>query len=237
MTVQLDGAGRQLDELIAASRAGAAAKEVPVFVDDSGRRNRRYRRFGAVVGMICAVYAVVIVATLLSGNSTAPWLPIKSQDKEKPAGEVKTPRLPADRAKRSPSPGTTAGPGLVGTEVVTGESGKPGVVGTSAGPSAPSGGASGKPSAKPGSSPGPKPTAGPGKPAPGKSPAPGPGPSQPPVSPAPGEPSPSDSAPPAEPSESPVQGGTSAVAQPPASSPVDPSPAGEPTPSSPESIL
>ncbi|MGX1670186.1 hypothetical protein [Streptomyces sp. NPDC055400] len=236
MTVQLDGTGRQLDELIAARREGAADKEVPVFVDDSGRRNRRYRRFGAIVGMICAVYAVVIVATLLSGNSNAPWLPITGQDRDKPAGKVDTPPLPAaPAAEPSSSTGATAGPSASGTGTASSEPG----AGSSTGPE---GSESAKPDDKPGTSPDPKPSDGAGKPDPGHSPAdPGPGPSQEPGSPGPGEPSPSDSGAPVEPTESPVaQGGTETVAASPAESslaPVDPSrsPAGPSSAPSPES--
>ncbi|MER7200650.1 hypothetical protein [Streptomyces sp. CB01635] len=237
MTVQLDGAGRQLDELIAARRegAGAADKEVPVFVDDSGRRNRRYRRFGAIVGMICAVYAVVIVATLLSGNSNAPWLPITGQDRDKPAGKVDTPPLPADpAAEPSSSTGATAGPSASGTGSVSSEPG----AGSSTGPE---GSESAKPDDKPGKSPDPKPSGGPGKPDPGHSPDPGSGPSEEPSSPGPGEPSPSDSGPPVEPTESPAQGGTETVAalpvESPVESPIDPSqiPAGPSAASFPES--
>ncbi|MCX5082062.1 hypothetical protein ACFC18_08710 [Streptomyces sp. NPDC056121] len=227
MTVQLDGAGRQLDELIAARREGAADKEVPVFVDDSGRRNRRYRRFGAIVGMICAVYAVVIVATLLSGNSSAPWLPIQGEDRDKPAGKVDTSPLPADPAARpSSSTGATAGPSASGTGAASSEPG----AGSSTGPDS---SASAKPGDKPGKSSDPKPSGGPGKPAPGNSPDPGPGPSEQPSSPDPGEPSPSDSGPPVEPSDSPAQDGTQTVAAP----PVGPSqsPAGPSAASSPES--
>src|SRR5690606_40866424 len=64
--------------------------EGPVFVDESGRRGRRYRRIGLAVGLACAGYAVVIVATLLSGNSDAPWLPVPGQEADAPAGQVDT---------------------------------------------------------------------------------------------------------------------------------------------------
>ncbi|MFC9457729.1 hypothetical protein [Streptomyces sp. NPDC056983] len=235
MTVQLDGAGRQLNELIAARREGAADKEVPVFVDDSGRRNRRYRRFGAILGMICAVYAVVIVTTLLSGNSNAPWLPIQGEGRDKPAGKVDTSPLPADpEARPSSSAGATADPGASGTGEASSEPG----AGSSTGPDS---SASAEPGDKPGTSPDPKPSSGPGKPKPGKSPDPGPGPSEQPSSPGPGESSPSDSGPPVEPSDSPAQDGTQTVAAPPVVSPVvspvDPSrsPAGPSAASSPES--
>ena len=95
VTVQLDGVGRQLDELLArqartAGQDGRTPRTGPVFVDETGRRSRRFRRIGMVVGIACAVYAVVIVATLLSGNSNAPWLPVPGQQDEQPAGQVET---------------------------------------------------------------------------------------------------------------------------------------------------
>ncbi|EGX54393.1 hypothetical protein SZN_38183, partial [Streptomyces zinciresistens K42] len=66
---------------------GGDGSEGPVFVDESGRRRSRFRRLGMTVSLACAVYAVVIVATLLSGNSDAPWLPVEVPGR-KPAGKV-----------------------------------------------------------------------------------------------------------------------------------------------------
>ncbi|MEU9660856.1 hypothetical protein [Streptomyces chartreusis] len=114
VTVQLDGVGLHLDSMLRAAKDAPRAGESsdgPVFVDESGRRSRRFRRIGMAVGLACAVYAVVIVATLLSGNSDAPWLPVENP-KEKPAGQVDTPPLPAESAPQpsatgSVSPGTS----------------------------------------------------------------------------------------------------------------------------------
>ncbi|MGI5375828.1 hypothetical protein ACQEV2_16555 [Streptomyces sp. CA-251387] len=122
VTVQLDGVGLHLDNMLRAAKSapagGADASDGPVFVDESGRRSRLYRRIGMAVGLACAVYAVVILATLLSGNSDAPWLPVENPKDEQPAGQVDTPPLPADSAPQpsgtgSVSPGTspTASPG------------------------------------------------------------------------------------------------------------------------------
>jgi hypothetical protein len=108
VTVQIDGVGRQLADLAAESEQDAP--DGPVFVDETGRRIRRYRRIGVLVGMACAVYAVIIVSTLLSGNSNAPWLPIDQKD-EKPASKVDTPDRPADPLDPSASPGSTPSPG------------------------------------------------------------------------------------------------------------------------------
>ncbi|MGW2821848.1 hypothetical protein ACWC24_12685 [Streptomyces sp. NPDC001443] len=60
----------------------------PVFVDESGRRSRVLRRLGMAIGVSCAVYSVVIVATLLSGSSSAPWLPVPAQDDDAPVSQV-----------------------------------------------------------------------------------------------------------------------------------------------------
>ncbi|WP_210593556.1 hypothetical protein [Streptomyces sp. GESEQ-35] len=119
VTVQLDGIGLQLDNMRlhaakggpagtdgSSSRSSAPSSDGPVFVDESGRRSRRYRRIGMAVGLACAVYAVVILATLVSGNSNAPWLPVPGQKDEQPAGKVDTPPLPAESVP-------PAGPGLV----------------------------------------------------------------------------------------------------------------------------
>ncbi|WP_202121188.1 hypothetical protein [Streptomyces sp. BA2] len=108
VTVQIDGVGRQLADLSAESDQNAP--DGPVFVDETGRRSRRYRRIGVIVGIACAVYAVIIVSTLLSGNSNAPWLPIDPKD-EKPASKVDTPNRPADSLDPSASPGATPSPG------------------------------------------------------------------------------------------------------------------------------
>jgi hypothetical protein len=86
VTVQLDGVGRQFEELLVRqAKDGEGADGIgdgPVFVDETGRRSRRYLRIGIVVGISCAVYAVVIAGTLLSGNSAAPWLPVPGQQDE-----------------------------------------------------------------------------------------------------------------------------------------------------------
>ena len=120
VTVQLDGVGRQLEDWLVQQAKGAPstkeASDGPVFVDETGRRSRRYRRIGMAVGMACAVYAVVILATLMSGNSSAPWLPELGQEQDdKPAGKVEIPPLPADSADPSgavvPSPGVTPSAG------------------------------------------------------------------------------------------------------------------------------
>ncbi|MDN0197166.1 hypothetical protein [Streptomyces sp. S.PNR 29] len=111
VTVQLDAV--QLGEGILRRAAGGAdtgreSSDGPVFVDESGRRSRTFRRIGIAVGAACAIYAVVIVATLLSGNSKAPWLPVPGPEGRQ-AGQVDSPPLPAESAPPSGTGGTAPG--------------------------------------------------------------------------------------------------------------------------------
>ncbi|MCX5373606.1 hypothetical protein OG613_39475 [Streptomyces sp. NBC_00015] len=112
LTVQLAG-------IDPASTAGASGGRLeshgapgvpgtPVFVDESGRRSRRLRRLGVAVGIACSVYALVIVATLVSGNSSAPWLPLPGQGDDTPAGKVETSTVPS--VSESPSGSDRAAP-------------------------------------------------------------------------------------------------------------------------------
>ncbi|WP_369181699.1 hypothetical protein [Streptomyces mutabilis] len=106
VTVQLDavqlgdGVLRRADGA-QPGKKGPEGSDGPVFVDASGRRSRLYRRLGIAVGVACAIYAVVIVSTLLSGNSNAPWLPVDGQQEGKPAGQVDTTPLPSRSAQPS----------------------------------------------------------------------------------------------------------------------------------------
>ncbi|MFC8426253.1 hypothetical protein ACFUN7_36350 [Streptomyces sp. NPDC057236] len=109
VTVQLDSVqiGEGLELRRAPGRAGGGVQDAaggPVFVDESGRRSRLYRRIGLAVGLACAGYAVVMVATLLSGNSDAPWMPVPGQE-DKPAGQVETTPQPTE-TDTTPGSGT-----------------------------------------------------------------------------------------------------------------------------------
>ncbi|MBC9718197.1 hypothetical protein H9Y04_37300 [Streptomyces sp. TRM66268-LWL] len=109
VTVQIDGLGRLRDsELVAAETQEASDK--PVFVDESGSRGRRIRRIGWIMGVVCAVYAVVLVSTLASGNSDAPWMPDIGKD-DKPASKVKPSPSPTGPGDATASTGTPPGPG------------------------------------------------------------------------------------------------------------------------------
>jgi hypothetical protein len=113
VTVQLDGGPEELDGP-GKKGAGHDGSDGPVFVDESGRRSRRYRRIGMAIGIACAVYAVVIVATLLSGSSDAPWLPVPGQKHDPPAGKVDTSPLPAESGRPSGA-GDSVAPGNIPT--------------------------------------------------------------------------------------------------------------------------
>ncbi|GHE52709.1 hypothetical protein GCM10018782_29440 [Streptomyces griseoaurantiacus] len=152
VTVQLDGIGRRLDggrtsasgtAPGAAGPGGAAGlvaeggkdSDGPVFVDESGRRSRRFRRIGIAVGLACGLYALVIVATLLSGNSAAPWVPvpIPGSDDGAPASKVEESVRPTESLAPSADtggvlPGVSAAPGgpSGGTVPSAGASASPG---------------------------------------------------------------------------------------------------------------
>ncbi|MFF1438999.1 hypothetical protein [Streptomyces sp. NPDC058295] len=109
LTVQLAG----IDPASTSGASGGrpdshSAPGTPVFVDESGRRSRRLRLLGVAVGIACAVYALVIVATLVSGNSSAPWLPLPGLGGDTPAEKVETSSVPSVSA--SPSGSDSAAP-------------------------------------------------------------------------------------------------------------------------------
>ncbi|WP_208754206.1 hypothetical protein [Streptomyces bauhiniae] len=103
----------QLDSVQAEGPEPADASDRPVFVDESGRRSRTFRRLGLLVAGLCAGYAVVIGVTLLSGSSDAPWLPVP-QKEDKPASRVDSSPVPSASAPAAPGgghPGTGTGTG------------------------------------------------------------------------------------------------------------------------------
>ncbi|WP_435610453.1 hypothetical protein [Streptomyces sp. C10-9-1] len=109
VTVQMDAVRIGGSDGAWSVRPAESAAEVrrepdgPVFVDESGRRSRTFRRLGTLMGAACAVYAVIIVGTLLSGNSAAPWLPVPDQDQGVPAGQVEMSTPPSESAEPSPT--------------------------------------------------------------------------------------------------------------------------------------
>ncbi|MFB7216709.1 hypothetical protein [Streptomyces sp. NPDC056227] len=143
VTVQLDGLGRQLSEL-SAEPGAPEGSDGPVFVDESGRRSKTFRRLGWVLAAVCACYAVTLVVALLGGSSTAPWLPLSGQKQHKKADEVQTPPTPSRSADTVVPVGAAPGPTAAApaADVRAKPSG-------SAGSGAPSASASGKAPSKP----------------------------------------------------------------------------------------
>ncbi|MEV0778231.1 hypothetical protein ACIBLA_24745 [Streptomyces sp. NPDC050433] len=185
VTVELDGLGRQLSELparttrttgIPAARA-ADSSDGPVFVDASGRRSRKLRRLGWVLAIASACYAVALVAALIGGNSSAPWLQIPGVSDKRDSDKVEIQPPPKDR----PTVEATPGAGGLGPSPSDSVSAAPSTPDASTGASSepdPSGSASGKPDPDPD----------PGKPDPEPDPAdPDPGPGKPDPEPDPGE--------------------------------------------------
>ncbi|MFI6948274.1 hypothetical protein [Streptomyces sp. NPDC050422] len=108
VTIQLDGLGRQLSELLPEPTAPDGS-EGPVFVDESGRRSKSLRRLGWVLAAICLGYAVTLVVALLGGNSSAPFLPLSGQEEHRTTEEVQTPATPGQTPGTQVSPGTAPG--------------------------------------------------------------------------------------------------------------------------------
>lgn len=106
VTVQLDGLGRQLSELLPEPGAPEGS-DGPVFVDESGRRSKTLRRFGWVLAAVCVCCAVTLVGAVLGGNSSAPFLPLSGREEHKKAGEVQVPPAPGESTGALVSPGAT----------------------------------------------------------------------------------------------------------------------------------
>ncbi len=81
VTIQLDGIGRQLSELLPEPSAPDDS-DGPVFVDESGRRGKTLRRLGWVLAAVFVCYATTLVVAVLGGNSTAPGLPLTGQEQQ-----------------------------------------------------------------------------------------------------------------------------------------------------------
>ncbi|MEU8627252.1 hypothetical protein [Streptomyces sp. NPDC048669] len=108
VTIQLDGLGRQLSELLPEPGAPEGS-DGPVFVDESGRRSKTLRRFGWVIAAVCVCFAVTLVGAVLGGNSSAPFLPLSGQNEHKKAEEVQVPPTPGESAGALVTPGASAG--------------------------------------------------------------------------------------------------------------------------------
>ncbi|WP_189554852.1 hypothetical protein [Streptomyces lavendofoliae] len=135
-----------------AARSGPADHEPsdgPVFVDESGRRSKKFRRLGWVLATACAVYAITLVVSVIGGNSSAPWLLIPG-----PADEKKTETTqvePAPSGSVTPSDGNSGA--VPGAPAPTDSTGavipRPVDGGTQGVPTVPGPGASSAPDATP----------------------------------------------------------------------------------------
>ncbi|MGW7286333.1 hypothetical protein ACWGH4_12710 [Streptomyces sp. NPDC054847] len=109
VTIQLDGLGRKLRDLPVEPIAPQDSAEGPVFVDESGRRSKKFRRIGWVLAAACAVYAITLVAALLGGNSSAPWMPGLGSAGEKQPEHVEIQPAPTDLVSTVPTPNAPPG--------------------------------------------------------------------------------------------------------------------------------
>ncbi|WP_217228949.1 hypothetical protein [Streptomyces anulatus] len=122
-TIQLDGLGRQLAEL-PGEPAPPDGSDGPVFVDESGRRSKTYRRLGWVLASICVAYAVTLVVAVLGGSSSAPWLPLSGTEEKAKAEQAE--EAPAPDGTADAPPGSTPEPGPSASGSPAEESGAPG---------------------------------------------------------------------------------------------------------------
>ncbi|MFG2429580.1 hypothetical protein [Streptomyces sp. NPDC048590] len=114
--VTVDGNSRAVADVspaheTAAGRAGRnpAPSNGPVFVDATGRRGRTWRRTGTITAICCACYATTLVATLVGGDSTAPFLRLP-----RAMGLDRGTTPGAEGDGRTPSPATEQGGGATG---------------------------------------------------------------------------------------------------------------------------
>lgn len=159
---------------VASPSAAEAAEPSPVFVDSSGRRQRRVRRLGWLLVVPAAAYVVLVVSSLFGGPTLrSPFLPApRGTDAAPSKAPVAEPRRPsASAAPRrtpaptgaasqapaptTPGPQTTTGSGTAPTSAPTpvithGNGASPGSGSAGQGkPTAPPGQGGGKPTAKP----------------------------------------------------------------------------------------
>lgn len=108
--MQIDAFDPRLLDVPGPAVAPPDESDGPVFVDESGRRSKKFRRLGWVLAIACACYAATVVIALIGGNSNAPWLliPGPSGDK-KNSSTVEETTVPADAPSGTPAPGNTPG--------------------------------------------------------------------------------------------------------------------------------
>ncbi|WP_244375842.1 hypothetical protein [Streptomyces ficellus] len=93
-----------------AAPVDAEPSDGPVFVDESGRRSKKFRRLGWVLATACAVYAITLVVSVIGGNSAAPWLLIPGPADEKKTETVQVEPAPStSEAPKNDTPGAVPG--------------------------------------------------------------------------------------------------------------------------------
>ncbi|MFF4244640.1 hypothetical protein ACFYY2_09220 [Streptomyces sp. NPDC001822] len=107
--MQLHGVLRQLSGLAGHARS-ADGQDNPVFVDESGRRGKTLRKVGWLIAVVCTAFAASIVLSLFGGDSTAPSLPLTTQEERVAPGVTDGEPAAADPtrdASGSPESGTS----------------------------------------------------------------------------------------------------------------------------------
>ncbi|MFF3600264.1 RodZ family helix-turn-helix domain-containing protein [Kitasatospora indigofera] len=92
-----------------------SAEPAPVFVDASGRRQRRVRRFGRLLVVPAVGYVILLVSTLLGGPTVqSPFLPSAQAPRPPvstpPAAPTTASPTAEARASTGPAPGKAAAP-------------------------------------------------------------------------------------------------------------------------------
>ncbi|MEV0536544.1 hypothetical protein [Kitasatospora sp. NPDC050463] len=87
------------------SRQAAETTAAPVFVDSSGRRQRRVRRLGLLLAVPAAGYLVLLASTVLGGPTvSAPFLPLPAPPSVAPPAPADEPVPPVSTITGEPGP-------------------------------------------------------------------------------------------------------------------------------------
>lgn len=117
------------------SRAPAAQAAGPVFVDGSGRRQRRVRRLGRLLLLPAAGYVVLLVSTAFGGPSvSSPYVPLPRSGDHRPGGADPT---PAHRTHRPAPPAASPAAAAGGTRTTPAATTRPASAPPTAVPAAP----------------------------------------------------------------------------------------------------
>ncbi|MFD0328583.1 hypothetical protein ACFQZC_10980 [Streptacidiphilus monticola] len=92
----------------AAAEQAAAAVPTPVFVDHSGRRGRRLRGLGWLVGSVSVGFAVAMTAGLIGTQSQAPPMQVPANVDTTPPGQFLDAPVPTSPRRRRPDGPTPA---------------------------------------------------------------------------------------------------------------------------------